>query len=154
MRDGLVICTRHATPARIIYCSDVSTAWIGLRHDGNNVRWDDSSQVDFLDWYDGEPIYDTLNWKYCVVLKYGQFASESPRSEYPYVCQMNHEVPAEPMCPPPFISLGGRCIFLNVHDYDWFGALRSCSNMCTNCTLASVHNQEELNILYDMLYEE
>ena len=110
--------------------------------------------MDFLDWENGESTYNNTNGKYCVDLNHGKFDSESPLDEHPFLCQMNSELPAEQLCPQPFISLGGRCILIHHQDYEWIAALRACSNTCTNCTFASVHSQEEINILYDMLDEQ
>ncbi len=145
-------------PSLFKYCSytrdEEETAWVGLRLDGDNLRWDDGSPVDFLNWGDAEPAYTSTNGKYCVVLNNGSLESESPREDHPSLCEMAAPLAVEPTCPRPFIGLGDRCILLNLHYFDWFGALQSCRNMCPNCTLASVHSQEELDILYDMLDEE
>ena len=112
--------------------------------------------VDFLFWKDGEPDYPEDEDEFFVLID-GADGWDDKEQYNPFmsVCQLGtgdiklSNNPAYPLCTAPFTSLGGRCVYVLAFDLIWYAA---CRSMCAGCTLASIHNQEELNMIWELVY--
>ncbi len=120
----------------------------------NGIYWVDGTAFDFAVWADGNPDLDRLyETGACIDNEDDGIADRDDDEEYPSICQkgvISLKLPRE--CPSPFIPLGDRCIYLNENRITWMQALDACTSMCANCTLASVHNQNEIYFIQKMLY--
>ena len=132
----------------------LTNSWTGLRKDGG-LHWDDGTTYDDLYGLTWEQRYPIDPIAYCVSLASEGLRDRSPAETYPSMCQWGtayHPVVGRTWhdCLPPFIPLGDRCIFMDSSEKNWVEAVTQCSIMCDNCTLASVHSQDELNVVFSL----
>ena len=112
----------------------------------------DGSSVDFMNWADDEPDYPGARTKFVGGQSGNYIYDRGPENNCLLVCQMGREglaiVKEHPLiCDVPFVPLGDRCIYVNVTQSTRDEAVEACYEMCPACTLASIHNDDEMNVI-------
>ncbi len=138
-------------------CSHVDESWIGMWMD-DGMRWDDGTKVDFTPWAAGDPDFPDEPEQHAVIQYYNTFKDRETKQRYPFVCQ--HDSRCRPKvrpstadrCPAPFLPLGTRCVHLNDKSETRFKAARACAIMCDDCTLLSIHSQDEVDVISEWLW--
>ena len=149
-------CCRLLSFKPICCFSGGDATWLGLRHDGS-LHWADGTVVDFLNWASGDPDYPGRNQDVFGIHIGGEMKDRAAYEVYPSLCQMgtgeiNLTNDSPHQCSNPFVPLGDRCIFMNSTPMNWIDAVAECRIMCENCTLGSVHSQDELNVVYSLAW--
>ncbi len=120
------------------------------------IHWADGSAVDFMHWPDDDPDYpDDKRDEFVGCQSSTSIRDTSPQNTYPFVCQMGTNnltiIEENPLiCDVPFIPLDDRCIFVNVTMSTRDEAVRRCGELCSSCTLASIHNVHEINVMQSL----
>ncbi len=132
-------------------CSGLEYSWIGLHQDGG-LQWLDGTEVDFVHWYAGDPDYPSRRREIFVIHYKRKMKDRQTMLKYSSFCQMGTGgfslVPDLPgRCQVPFVPSGDRCIYVNASLVSQPVASAACHAMCADCTLASIHSQDELTAM-------
>ena len=115
--------------------------------------------MDFLNWANGDPDYPDSNSQVFGIHVGAEMKDRPVGFAHLSLCQMGTgQIPlandSPKRCAVPFVPLSQRCIYVNPTEAYRPDAADACSAMCAGCTLASVHNQDELNVIQTLVEAE